>query len=51
MNNFTFIDGGVTAPQGFVAAGVCAGVKQATSDVITKAEVACFTPEIGRAHV
>ncbi len=37
MNKYTFIDGGVTAPQGFTAAGVCAGVKQATSDAITKA--------------
>ena len=46
MNNFTFIDGGVTAPQGFVAAGVCAGVKQATSDAITKAAKANESPVI-----
>ena len=37
MNNYTFINGGVTSPQGFTANGICAGVKQATSAVITKA--------------
>ena len=35
--NYTFINGGVTAPTGFTANGVCAGVKQATSEAITKA--------------
>ncbi len=38
--SYTFIRGGVTAPQGFTANGVCAGVKQATSDAITKANKA-----------
>ena len=37
MVNFKFTEGGVTAPQGFTANGVCAGVKQATSEAITKA--------------
>ena len=37
MNNYTFINGGVTSPQGFTANGICAGVKQATSAAITKA--------------
>ncbi len=37
MNNYTFIQGGVTAPQGFTANGVCAGVKAATSAAIAKA--------------
>ena len=35
--NYTYINGGVTAPKGFTANGVCAGVKQATSEAITKA--------------
>ncbi len=35
--NYTYINGGVTAPAGFTANGVCAGVKQATSEAITKA--------------
>ena len=29
MNNYTFINGGVTSPQGFTANGICAGVKPA----------------------
>ena len=37
MVDYKFINGGVTAPQGFTANGVCAGVKQATSEAITKA--------------
>lgn len=37
MSNYTFIEGGVTAAQGFTANGVCAGVKQATAAGITKA--------------
>ena len=35
--SYKFISGGVTAAQGFTANGVCAGVKQATSEVIAKA--------------
>ncbi|MBR1483384.1 MAG: bifunctional glutamate N-acetyltransferase/amino-acid acetyltransferase ArgJ [Ruminococcus sp.] len=36
--NYTFIENGsVTSPLGFVAGGVCAGVKAATSAAITKA--------------
>lgn len=31
MSNYTFIDGGVTAPLGFTANGVCAGVKAYTN--------------------
>ena len=46
MNNFKFIDGGVTAPQGFTANGVCAGVKAATSAAITKAIKANESPVI-----
>ncbi len=34
--SYTFINGGVTAPQGFTANGVCAGVKAATSAAIAK---------------
>ena len=37
MKNYTFTEGGVTAAQGFTANGVCAGVKQATANAITKA--------------
>ena len=46
MNNFKFIDGGVTTPQGFTANGVCAGVKAATSAAITKAIKANESPVI-----
>ena len=46
MNNYTFINGGVTSPQGFTANGICAGVKQATSAAITKAIKANDTPVI-----
>lgn len=46
MSNYKFINGGVTAPQGFTANGVCAGVKQATSDVISKAAKSNESPVI-----
>lgn len=36
MSNYKFISGGVTAPQGFTANGVCAGVKAATTAAIAK---------------
>lgn len=44
--SYKFISGGVTAAQGFTANGVCAGVKQATSDAITKAAKANESPVI-----
>ena len=46
MSKYTFINGGVTAPQGFTANGVCAGVKAATSAAITKAIAANDSPVI-----
>ncbi len=36
MSNYKFISGDVTAPQGFTANGVCAGVKAATTAAIAK---------------
>lgn len=46
-----FTDGGVTAPKGFKAIGICAGIKKDRKDMaLIYSEVPC-TLEIGRAHV
>ena len=46
MSNLIYIGGGVTAPAGFTANGVCAGVKAATSAAITKAMKSNDSPVI-----
>ena len=45
---YKFIDGGVTAPQGFTAQGICAGVKAATNAAITGSTVPLELPLNGK---
>ncbi len=42
---YKFINGGVTAPQGFTAQGIFAGIKAATSAAVTKASVKANEPQ------
>ena len=48
MNNYTFIDGSVTAPMGFTANGVCAGVKAATNATQAVAANEPLLPKSGK---
>ncbi|MCH5298857.1 MAG: bifunctional glutamate N-acetyltransferase/amino-acid acetyltransferase ArgJ [Ruminococcus sp.] len=45
---YKFINGGVTAPQGFTAQGICAGVKAATNAAITGSTVPQELPLNGK---
>ena len=48
MNNYTFITGSVTAPMGFTANGVCAGVKAATNATQAVAANEPLLPKSGK---
>ena len=45
---YKFIEGGVTAPQGFTAQGICAGVKAATNAAITGSTEPLELPKNGK---
>lgn len=45
MKTFEFIEGGVTSPMGFTANGVCAGIKAATSALVTSESAQANEPQ------